>query len=723
VKFLIIIKNLFQFRFKMFNYFLLFIISSFFILICDSTSLLIVSPVGKKKSFNYNEHPATCEEISVPMCRNMPYNFTLMPNQFNHETQQDAALEVHQFWALVEINCSKDMKFFLCSMYTPICIQNYGQPIRACRSVCERARGGCEKYMKKFGFEWPEHMNCNLFPEYGSVKDVCMDPMDALNEESKELQKVIPSFINTQEKIVFQTPLSETINKPLIIDSCLKPLIKITDIKDIRYNQVSTAGIINCVRPCFDKLFSDFEYKFSYYWILFWTIFCFLSTISTVLTFLIDRNRFKYPEKPIIYLSICYLLVSCGFLLKYIAGHESIACELDGSIKGIISSSRNTTGSSVILCTITFFLIYYFSMASSVWWVIISFTWLLAAGRKWGTESISKYNHYFHLVAWALPALKTSIIMLKGYIDADSLSGICYVGNTSVQALNMFIIIPIFFYLACVIVFLLFGFMSFFRLREMIKKQQVQAKTSKLNKLMTRIGIFSILYTIPVTGLLSCYVYEQYYRLEWEHNYLCSKQVADGKSIVVDCMNTRKPEFAVFMIKYFCILIIGITSGFWTWNKKTLVSWNYFFKKCCCKTRKSSYSKGIQKDSVIYFHKSTENPIVELTPSPQHQRLKESNNVKTQDNETNYCNIGGNTSVFDSEPIGFTRNHTVSIKNSKLVKTSSLSSDSTISTSQTNSYSLVSNPPLPYSPHQQRTDYYRPSNKKYVLASPTFIRK
>ena len=706
----------------MFNYFLSFIISCYFILICDSTSLLMLTPpVGKKKSFNYNDQGQTCEEISVPMCRNMPYNFTSMPNQFNHETQQDAALEVHQFWALVEISCSKDLKFFLCSMYTPICIKNYAKPVRACRSVCERARGGCEKYMKKFGFEWPEHMNCNLFPEYGSVKDVCMDPMDADNDESKELQQFIPSLVNSKDKLVF--PLPESINRPSSIDLCLKPLIKITDIKDIRYNQVSTAGVINCVRPCFDKLFSDFEYKFSYYWILFWTIFCFLSTISTVLTFMIDKNRFKYPERPIIYLSICYLLVSCGFLLKYIVGHESIACELDGSIKGIISSSRNTSGTSVILCTITFFLIYYFSMASSVWWVIISLTWLLAAGRKWGTESISKYNHYFHMIAWTLPALKTSIIMLKGYIDADSLSGICYVGNTNVQALYMFIIIPIFFYLACVIVFLLFGFMSFFRLRDMIKKQQGQANTNKLNKLMTRIGIFSILYTIPATCLLSCYIYEQYYRLEWEHNYLCRRQLADGNAISVDCMNTRKPEFVVFMIKYLCILIIGISSGFWTWNKKTITSWKKFFSQCCCKNRKS-YRKGIQKDSVIYFHKSNENHVVEVTP-PQHQQRQ--NIIKTEKNpdiEANYCNIGGNTSVFDSEPIGFTRNNnnnnnTVTIKNSKLIKTSS--SDSTISTSQTNSYSLVSNPPILYSPHQQRTDY-RPT-LKYALASPTFIRK
>ncbi len=83
-----------------------------------------------------------CEEITVPMCRNMEYNLTSMPNQFNHETQQEAAMEAHQFWALVEINCAKELRFFLCSMYTPICLPNYAQPIKACKSVCVRARIG-----------------------------------------------------------------------------------------------------------------------------------------------------------------------------------------------------------------------------------------------------------------------------------------------------------------------------------------------------------------------------------------------------------------------------------------------------------------------------------------------------------------------------------------------------------------------------------------------------
>lgn len=81
-----------------------------------------------------------CQEITVPMCRGIGYNLTHMPNQFNHDTQDEAGLEAHQFWPLVEIHCSPELRFFLCSMYTPI-----GQPTitsscgPAARWVCEGA--------------------------------------------------------------------------------------------------------------------------------------------------------------------------------------------------------------------------------------------------------------------------------------------------------------------------------------------------------------------------------------------------------------------------------------------------------------------------------------------------------------------------------------------------------------------------------------------------------
>lgn len=115
--------------------------------------------------------------------------------------------------------------------------------------------------------------------------------------------------------------------------------------------------------------FSQDEKDFANYWIIMWSSFCAVSTFITITTFLIDPERFKYPERPIVFLSACYFMVSMGYLTKYYVGHENIAC--DGR-----AIKYSSTGQSS--CTIVFLLIYYFGMASSIWWVILSFTWFLS---------------------------------------------------------------------------------------------------------------------------------------------------------------------------------------------------------------------------------------------------------------------------------------------------------------------------------------------------------
>ena len=37
--------------------------------------------------------PGQCEEISIPMCKEIGYNFTRLPNQFNHESQDEVSIE------------------------------------------------------------------------------------------------------------------------------------------------------------------------------------------------------------------------------------------------------------------------------------------------------------------------------------------------------------------------------------------------------------------------------------------------------------------------------------------------------------------------------------------------------------------------------------------------------------------------------------------------------
>ena len=112
-----------------------------------------------------------CEPLTIPLCQVLPYNDTIFPNMLNHKSQQEAALEVHQFTPLVKVACSKDLAFFLCSVYAPICTV-LGIPVPPCRSLCDSAKQGCEELMKSFGFAWPESLRCDRFPKLG--EEICV---------------------------------------------------------------------------------------------------------------------------------------------------------------------------------------------------------------------------------------------------------------------------------------------------------------------------------------------------------------------------------------------------------------------------------------------------------------------------------------------------------------------------------------------------------------------
>lgn len=117
-----------------------------------------------------------CQKIKIPMCKDIGYNLTYTPNMLNHDTQEEAALEVNQFWPLVEVNCSTDLKPFLCSMYAPKCeLHNpKANEFPPCRSRCERARKGCAPLMRQYGFSWPERFRCEKFPPNPGQNKTCL---------------------------------------------------------------------------------------------------------------------------------------------------------------------------------------------------------------------------------------------------------------------------------------------------------------------------------------------------------------------------------------------------------------------------------------------------------------------------------------------------------------------------------------------------------------------
>ncbi|XP_071794498.1 uncharacterized protein [Asterias amurensis] len=113
-------------------------------------------------------HPfPQCEDITISMCPpEIGYTKTSMPNYLDMTNQDEAGLEVHQYFPLVKVQCSPHLRTFLCAVYVPRCVEDGSSPTQRvpCRELCEEARSGCRELMNKFGFSWPQNLECERLP-------------------------------------------------------------------------------------------------------------------------------------------------------------------------------------------------------------------------------------------------------------------------------------------------------------------------------------------------------------------------------------------------------------------------------------------------------------------------------------------------------------------------------------------------------------------------------
>ena len=112
-----------------------------------------------------------CEPVTTPLCRGFNYSMSVFPNILN-QTKQEAASTIQKLLPVVNLKCSNDLEFLLCSVYEPICTAAR-KPLPPCRSVCEKVRTGCESVLRGFGVTWPESLACEQLPRVDSDQ-VCV---------------------------------------------------------------------------------------------------------------------------------------------------------------------------------------------------------------------------------------------------------------------------------------------------------------------------------------------------------------------------------------------------------------------------------------------------------------------------------------------------------------------------------------------------------------------
>ncbi|NXP93580.1 FZD6 protein, partial [Passerina amoena] len=509
----------------------------------------------------------TCEPITISRCSGMPYNMTFFPNLMGHYDQDTAARKMDPFLILMNLHCSPDVHTFLCRAFVPACLDQI-HVIHPCRSLCEKVYSDCKQLMDTFGIAWPEELECTRLIN-------C--------DETASATAAVTTNVHGTQKTPSQIRRDYGFWCPRHLHT--------TNGQGYKF-----LGIDQCAPPCPNMYFKNYELDVAKSFIGIVSIFCLCATLFTFLTFLIDVKRFRYPERPIIYYSVCYSIVSLMYFIGFLLGNRTACNEADEKLEigeTVVLGSQNKA------CTVLFMVLYFFTMAGTIWWVILTITWFLAAGRKWSCEAIAQKAMWFHAVAWGIPGFLTIMLLAMNKVEGDNISGVCFVGLYDLDASLYFVLLPL-----CLCVFfglslLLAGIISLNHVRQVI--QHDGRNQEKLKKFMIRIGVFSGLYLVPLVALLGCYVYELVNRKIWETTWVfdhcdqyhipCPYQASNALA---------RPEIFLFLMKYLLTLIVGISPVFWVGSKKTCSEWANFFNR----NRKRdpiSESRRVLQESCEFF--------------------------------------------------------------------------------------------------------------------------
>ncbi|KAK7872963.1 hypothetical protein R5R35_004271 [Gryllus longicercus] len=510
---------------------------------------------------------ARCERITVSMCHDVGYNLTAMPNMLGHEDQLQADREMSALVPLLAAGCGgvgggaggpsarRLLRIFLCAAFAPLCTASVARPVPACRGLCEAVAQQCAAGARalSLSLRWPPALNCSRFPEPQDA--LCMQ---APPEPAPASAPEPPSPAAAQPPA--QPPAQSQPQSPAPA-ACPAAFARVR----------RRADGLGCAPRCGrDAFYRPEDKRFAETWMTGWAWLCFLSTLFTLLTFWVEPARFRYPERPVVFLALSYNLLALAFVARGALGAAALSCVApsDGAAPPHLAQDGLDSGA----CTLSFLALYYFGLASGVWWLVLCACWFLSAAKQWSCEALQGLSTYFHVAAWATPAILGLSALVMHHVAADELTGLCQVSESAVGVL---VVLPQGALLVAGCVLAALGGASLVRVRGAVRA--AGRPTAKLERLMTRLGVFAALYAVPVGGALACALYEAWHRPRWRSLALLAAldcQLAQA-SACAPAHHSAGVEVA--LLRLFLSLVVGVTSGMWVWSGKTCRAWSRLF--------------------------------------------------------------------------------------------------------------------------------------------------
>lgn len=120
---------------------------------------------------------------NLTLCQNIGYDQMRIPNLLQHDSINEVIQQSKSWISLLGVHCHADTKLFLCSLFSPVCLER-DREIYPCRSLCESVKKGCESTMKFYGYSWPDMVRCDKFPE---ESEMCIRGPNTVTETTQNL--------------------------------------------------------------------------------------------------------------------------------------------------------------------------------------------------------------------------------------------------------------------------------------------------------------------------------------------------------------------------------------------------------------------------------------------------------------------------------------------------------------------------------------------------------
>uniref|UniRef100_A0A1I8PMV6 Frizzled-3 n=1 Tax=Stomoxys calcitrans TaxID=35570 RepID=A0A1I8PMV6_STOCA len=510
-----------------------------------------------------------CQRITVSACHGVGYNMTAFPNLAGHTNQLEAELRITKLLPLIESHCSNTIRFLLCSSLFPLCTPDVPRPVTACKSLCEFVKSECSSHTELMQL-WPEFLKCEQLPS-PEHQELCMQiptiptHVNKTGEEKSPLQEQhlhnsrqlqIPQQVQQhhpmqqQQSQVPQAPPPPPPNHHFYwpwMSQHISKAIKPTAICPTNFT-VNPLNADECVPQCSrDGFHTTQQKKIAESLILGLSAICFVLTLFSLVTFWAEPTRFGYPERPVLFLCLCYNLFSVCYLERIVFHNSSRAFAV---IEDPLSKTQHPACSLTPPCLASYITTSYLSLSAATWWLIFALCFYLSSHNKWSSEALEKKSGLFHVLAWVPPLAPPIAALLMEKVKPNELTGMCSAPG--------FVEIP-------AIVLLLLGF--FFTLRASRSLHALQQQMlptfghQRFSQIRKRFLIFSLLFFVPtMAGVVS-----RFFEPHMDSVPTCSTRE--------DCASPSPLLSWPTLLRLFFQLTGGTLTGMWVWSRKTCESY------------------------------------------------------------------------------------------------------------------------------------------------------